>query len=83
MHRTTLLLDEESRRAARELAIRLDCSASEAIRRAIVRYRDSLFGIPASSRKERKAALSRLIDLFEGHDSDAEIARLKAEDPGF
>ena len=39
-YRTTLILDDESRRAARELALRYDCSLSEAIRRAVVLHRD-------------------------------------------
>ena len=38
-HRTTVLLDEETRTAARQLAMRYGCSTSEAIRRAIVRHR--------------------------------------------
>jgi hypothetical protein len=82
-HRTTILLDEESRKAARDLALRYDCSTSEAIRRAIVRQRDLELGLPAEARRERSKVLARLIELFEGHDAEAEVARLKAEDEGF
>lgn len=81
--RTTILLDEASQRAARELALRYGCSSSEAIRRAIVRHRDAVLGVPAKSRRERKRALLRLIDLFEGHSAEEEVAALKEQDLGF
>ena len=76
-------MDEESRQAARQLATRYGCSTSEAIRRAVIRHRDAVFGIPARSRQERRSSLLRLIDLFEGHDAEDEIQRLKAQDEGF
>lgn len=82
-HRTTILLDDEARQAATDLANRLQVSTSEAIRRAIVRYRDMLAGVPPEARQRRKAAFARLIELFEGHDAEAEIRRIKAEDQGF
>lgn len=81
--RTTLILDDESRKAARELALRYECSTSEAIRRAIVRQRDSLLGAPASQRKQRDKALKRLFELFDDNDPEEEVRRLKAEDAGF
>jgi hypothetical protein len=81
--RTTLILDDESKRAARELALRYDCSMSEAIRRAVVKQRDALLGVSAESRRERQKDLERLFDLFEGNDPEAEIRRLKREDAGF
>ena len=81
--RTTILLDSESRKAARQLSLRYGCSTSEAIRRAIIRHRDSVFGVPAESQRVRRKVLHRLFDLFEGHDADEEIRRLKAEDEGF
>jgi hypothetical protein len=81
--RTTLMLDPESRKAARELALRYGCSTSEAIRRAVIRQRDAAFGVPAAGRKERVAALKRLFELFEGNDADDEIQRLKSQDAGF
>ncbi len=82
-YRTSLLLDEESRTAARQLALRFDCSTSEAIRRAIVRQRDAVFGVSAANMRQRREVLTRLFDLFEGHDVAAEVRRLKDEDPGF
>lgn len=82
-HRTTLLLDEETRQAARQLASRQACSASEAIRRAVVRQRDVVFGIPDAQRRARVQVLERLFDLFDGHDAEDEIRRLKAQNEGF
>lgn len=81
--RTTLILDPESRRAARQLAEREQCTVSEAIRRAVVRQRDAAFGVSVERRNERLKALDRLIELFDGHDAEAEVRRLKEEDEGF
>jgi hypothetical protein len=83
MQRTSLILDDDSRKAARQLAARYGCSTSEAIRRAVLSHRDAVFGIPAQSRQERRSHLLRLIDLFEGHDAADEIRRLKDQDAGF
>jgi hypothetical protein len=81
--RTTILLDDETRKAARDLAGRYGCSVSEAIRRAVLRQRDSTFGIGTRARRERRKLLERLFVLFEGNDAEEEIRRLKAEDEGF
>ncbi len=77
------MLDEETRHAARQLALQYGCSMSEAIRRAVVRQRDAVFGVPLETRKERVKVLERLFDLFQGNDPEEEIRRLKAEDEGF
>jgi hypothetical protein len=82
-YRTTILLDDETRLAARELAMRYGCSVSEAIRRAVVRQRDASMGVPAGARKERTQALGRLFELFEGNDPDEEVSRLKQQDEHF
>ncbi len=82
-HRTTLILDEETRKAARELAARYGCSLSEAIRRAVVRQRESVLGIAARTRRDRRKLLERLFVLFDGNDPEREIRRLKAEDEWF
>jgi len=81
--RTTLVLDDEAREAARQLARRYGCSLSEAMRRALVRQRDADVGVPAGRRRERARALRRLFDLFAENDPAAEVRRLKAEDLGF
>ena len=81
--RTTLIMDAETRLAARQLALRYGCSTSEAIRRAVVRHRDSVFGVPAESRGERRKVLDRLFQLFDGNDAEEEISRLKSQDAGF
>ena len=82
-HRTTILLDDASREAAAALARRLNCSTSEAIRTAIVRYREIKDGVPPAARRKRVKTLHRLFKLFEGHDAEAEVRRLKSEDSGF
>ncbi len=81
--RTTLILDEQVRRAARDLARHLDCSTSEAIRRAVLRQRDVVLGVGSAVRSRRRRALKLLIELFEGTDPEAEVRRLKLEDTGF
>jgi hypothetical protein len=81
--RTTLVLDDKAREAARQLARRHGCSLSEATRRALIRQRDAEIGVPPARRRERARALRRLFDLFVDNDPRAEVRRLKAEDEGF
>ena len=81
--RTTLLLDSETRTAAHDLAHRYECSVSEAIRRAVLRHRDAIVGIPTARREERVRILDHLFELFDGHDAADEIRRLKEQDEGF
>jgi hypothetical protein len=76
------MLDDETRQAARQLALRYGCSTSEAIRRAILRQREIAFGVPPEGRQERRRNLLRLIDLFDGHDATDEIQRLKSQNEG-
>jgi hypothetical protein len=83
MYRTTLMMDNETQRAARELALRYGCSTSEAIRRAVLRHRDAVFGVPAQTRMERVKILNHLFALFKGHDAEDEVQRLKTQDEGF
>jgi hypothetical protein len=77
------MMDDETRIAARELALRYGCSTSEAIRRAVLRHHDTLYGVPAQGRAERRKVLDRLLVLFKGHDAEDEVRRLKAQDEGF
>ena len=81
--RTTLVLDEKARAAARQLARRYGCSVSEAIRRSLIRTRDIEMEVPPHRRRERLAVLRRLMVLFEDNDPATEIRRLKSEDEGF
>ena len=81
--RTTLVLDEKSREAARQLARRYGCSLSEATRRALISQRDAEVGVPRDRRRQRVQALRKLFDLFAENDPAAEIRRLKTEDEGF
>jgi len=64
IYRTTIILDEQSRAAARQLALRFDCSTSEAIRRAILCCRDQVFGVPVGTRRQRTRALLSLLLSF-------------------
>lgn len=82
-HRTTLLLDDETREAARDLARRYGVTVSEAIRRSVIRQRDLAVGLPAERRAQRTRALRRAFELFAGNDPVAEVRRLKAQDAGF
>jgi hypothetical protein len=81
--RTTLVLDSEARAAAAELAHRYGCSTSEAIRRAIVRQRNTVLGVPPSRREERIRILGRLFEQFQDNDPEEEVRRLKEADEGF
>lgn len=81
--RTTIILDDDARSAARELAHRYGCCTSEAIRRAILRQRDAVLGVPPARREERLRVLEQLIEQFEGNDPADEVRRLKEEDEGF
>lgn len=83
MTRTTILLDESARNAARRLAARWGCSNSEAIRRALVAQGNALFGPSRARRAEKRRLLIQLCDLFDGTDAAAEIAQRKTEDAYF
>ena len=81
--RTTLMLDDDVRSAARELAHRYGCSTAEAIRRAVLRHRDTVIGIPPARRAERVRILERLFDLFQDHEPAEEVRCPKQQDEGF
>ena len=76
-------MDPETKQAARQLALRYGCSTSEAIRRAVLRHRDVIFGVPAETRNERCKVLERLFQIFDGNDAEEEVGRLKLQDSGF
>lgn len=44
---------------------------------------ESGVGAPPRYQNERRRTLERLFELFEGHDAEAEIRRLKEQDEGF
>ena len=81
--RSEIILDRETRIAARQLALHYGCSLSAAGRRAVISQRDALLGKPASDHETRGPILARLFELFEGNDPDAEVARLKQQDKTF
>ena len=80
VHRTTLMLDDETRTAARELASKLQISVSEAIRRAILQSHSQLQGISPDDRRKRLQALSQLAKSFQGYDPSDELKALQEED---
>jgi len=82
-HRTTILLDDDSRRAAKQLAAEMEVTPSEAVRRAIVAYRDQIVGVTAESRKRRVQAFKRAIQIFADNDAEAEVRALKEQDRYF
>ena len=81
--KTTIVLDEEADSAARQLAEYYGCPVPDAIRRSVIAQRDLVAGVPKEIRQQRIQALNRLFEMFEGNDADAEVRRLKLEDPGF
>jgi hypothetical protein len=81
--RTTLILDDESRTAARQLADHYGCPVSDAIRRSLIAQRNSVAGVPKRTRQQRVRTLKRLFEIFEGNDATEEVSRLKVEDQGF
>ena len=72
-HRTTVMLDDEAQQAARELAVRLQVSTSQAIRQAIVGYRNIVVGVVPEMRKRRVEAFQRLVELMDGKDPKKEL----------
>lgn len=81
--RTTLILDDESSAAARQLADHYDCPVSDAIRRSLIAQRDVLAGVPKEIRQRRVRTLKQLFEMFEGNNAAEEVRRLKMEDQGF
>lgn len=78
--RTTVVLDQPSRLAAKTLARTLGITPSEAIRRALIAYRDQVLGgVSPAEIKRRRAAFTELTELMDGNDPEAEIARLERE----
>jgi hypothetical protein len=80
MSRTTVVLDAPSQAALDALTRHYGCSASEAVRRALVQHRDRALGVPEEKRKRRRAALDDLVRLMDGHDWKAELDRLDEEE---
>jgi hypothetical protein len=78
--RTTIVLREKERRAAKRLAALWGVTPSEAIRRAVIRVDEA--EVPASRERAKRAravALERARDAFAGTDVDGEIARIQEE----
>jgi hypothetical protein len=79
-NRTTIVLGEKERRAAKRLAALWGVSPSEAIRRAVIKVDEE--AVPASRERARRArakALHSARDVFDTMDVAAEIARISEE----
>ncbi|MEW6278644.1 MAG: hypothetical protein AB1758_08495 [Candidatus Eremiobacterota bacterium] len=78
----TLLLDEETHQAAKQLALLCGCSTSEAIRRSVLscRQRYAPERPTPEERARRTEALRKLIELSDGQDARAELDELKRVD---
>lgn len=81
--RTTIVLDERSRLAAKTLARKLGVTPAEATRRALLYYRDQVCGVSAVEIARRKQEFAKLMELMDGNDAEAEIRRLKQQDAYF
>jgi hypothetical protein len=81
--RTMILLSDDARRAAGDIATALEVTPAEAVRRAVLAYRDQVLGVPREARKRRLDAFKRAAELFADNDAAAEVRALKAPDPFF
>ena len=74
------MMDEKALGAARELAFANKTSVSEAIRQAVIRQRELQLGPKTGEVGRKLEILKELFQIFEGHDPDQEVQRLKEED---
>lgn len=80
--RTTIILGEGERRAAKNLAARWGVTPSEAIRRALRKVEaEDLEKASERKRRQRLANLPYLLRAFQGHQRGlkSELARISAE----
>lgn len=80
MSRTTIVLDTPSQAALDALTRHYGCSASEAVRRALIQHLDRALGVPEEKRRRRRAALEDLVRLMDGHDWQSELKSLEEEE---
>lgn len=78
--RTTIVLGDKERRAAKKLAAHWGVTPSEAIRRALLKVEaEELEAARGKARRERVAAFEQLVKLFKGYDPDDELAQIRAD----
>lgn len=82
-NRIRIVLDDETLRAAQELALHNGCSVADAIRRAVIDQRNVTPAPSTDTIRDRVKTLERLFELFAHNDAAKEIAQLKADDEGF
>lgn len=79
----TIALDSYTWSAVGDLAHQYDCSASEAISRAVLSHHKTILGLSDARCRERVRHLEHLFELFEGNDAVKEIRMLKEQNEGF
>mgnify|MGYP001574389076 CR=1 FL=1 len=78
--RTTIVLGERERRAAKKLAAHWGVTPSEAIRRALLKVEaQELEATRSRARRERVAAFQELVKLFDRYDPEEELARIRED----
>lgn len=78
--RTTIVLGDKERHAAKKLAAHWGVTPSEAIRRALLKTEmQELETTRSRARRERVAAFKELIKLFGGHNPTEELAAIRAD----
>lgn len=78
--RTTIILGDKERRAAKKLAAHWGVTPSEAIRRALLKVEAEEFEASRSrTRRERLAAFEELVKLFEGYDPQDELDQIRED----
>ncbi|MGB0679042.1 MAG: hypothetical protein ACPGUV_05220 [Polyangiales bacterium] len=81
--RTSLIFDQQTEQAVRELKQRLHCSMAEVVRRALHAYHHQVMRDAHGRVSQQQALLQKLYTSFRNHDPAAEVARLKDEDAYF
>jgi hypothetical protein len=78
--RTTIILGDKERRAAKKLAAHWGVTLSEAIRRSLLAMEaQELEATRSRARRERVLAFKELVKLFHGHDPEEELAQIRAD----
>lgn len=78
--RTTIVLGDKERRAAKKLAAHWRVTPSEAIRRALLKVEAEELEVAGNRfRRERVAAFGELIKLFKGYDPSEELGRIRED----
>ena len=78
--RTTIVLGEKERRAAKKLAAHWGVTPSEAIRRALLKVEaEELEAARSKARRDRVGAFEELVKLFKGYNPAQELEQIRAD----